>query len=35
MENKEPKTIEELKIWYKEHNLPDEKITRFFIGKKF
>lgn len=28
-----PKTIEELKIWYKERNLPDEEITRFFIGK--
>lgn len=28
-----PKTIEELKTWYIEHNLPDENITRFFIGK--
>lgn len=28
-----PRTIEELKIWYEEHGLPDERITRFFIGK--
>ena len=28
-----PKTIEELKEWYEKNNLPDEKITRFFIGK--
>ena len=28
-----PKTIDELKAWYKERNLPDESITRFFIGK--
>lgn len=28
-----PKTIEELKQWYKNHNLPPETITRFFIGK--
>lgn len=31
--NDVPKTIEELKEWYEAHNLPDEKITRFFIGK--
>lgn len=31
--NETPKTIEELKAWYKERNLPDETITRFFIGK--
>lgn len=30
-----PKTIEELKEWYKERNLPDEEITRFFIGKDY
>ena len=30
-----PKTIEELKQWYIEHNLPDEEITRFFIGKNY
>jgi hypothetical protein len=30
-----PKTIEELKQWYIEHNLPDENITRFFIGKDY
>ena len=28
-----PVTIEELKQWYKDHNLPPERITRFFIGK--
>lgn len=28
-----PRTIEELKSWYKARNLPDENITRFFIGK--
>lgn len=28
-----PKTIQELKDWYAARNLPDEKITRFFIGK--
>lgn len=31
----EPKTIEELKQWYVAHNLPDEMITRFFIGKNY
>ena len=30
-----PKTIEELKKWYVDHNLPDENITRFFIGKNY
>ena len=28
-----PKTIEELKTWYTERNLPPEETTRFFIGK--
>lgn len=28
-----PRTIEELKQWYKTHNLPPEHVTRFFIGK--
>ncbi len=28
----EPKTIEELKEWYKARNLPDPEVTRFFIG---
>ena len=28
-----PKTIEELKKWYTDHNLPPEDVTRFFIGK--
>ena len=28
-----PKTIEELKEWYKAKNLPPENVTRFFIGK--
>ena len=27
-----PKTIEELKDWYKRRNLPDPEVTRFFIG---
>ncbi len=31
--NQVPKTIEELKQWYIDHNLPDENVTRFFIGK--
>ena len=30
-----PKTIEELKQWYIDHNLPDENTTRFFIGKDY
>lgn len=28
-----PKTIEDLKLWYRARNLPSENITRFFIGK--
>ena len=28
-----PKTIEKLKQWYKDMNLPHEPVTRFFIGK--
>ena len=28
-----PRTIEELKDWYKARNLPPEEVTRFFIGK--
>ena len=28
-----PKTIQELKDWYKARNLPPEETTRFFIGK--
>ena len=31
--DKTPKTIEELKEWYRERNLPPEETTRFFIGK--
>ena len=31
--NEVPQTIDELKIWYQEHNLPPEDVTRFFIGK--
>lgn len=31
--NTVPKTIAELKQWYITHNLPDETVTRFFIGK--
>ncbi len=30
-----PKTIEELKIWYKQKNLPPKEVTRFFIGENF
>lgn len=30
-----PKTIEELKAWYRAKNLPSEDITRFFIGKNY
>ena len=30
-----PKTIEELKQWYKDRNLPPEETTRFFIGKNY
>lgn len=28
-----PRTINELKSWYKARNLPPENVTRFFIGK--
>ena len=28
-----PRTIEELKSWYKARNLPPEEVTRFFIGR--
>ena len=28
-----PRTIEELKSWYKARNLPDENITRFLLVK--
>ena len=30
-----PKTIEELKQWYVDRNLPAENVTRFFIGKDY
>lgn len=30
-----PRTIEELKQWYIDHNLPDENTTRFFIGSDY
>ena len=30
-----PQTIEELKQWYKDHHLPPEEVTRFFIGKNY
>lgn len=30
-----PKTINELKVWYKEKNLPDKEVTRFFIGEDY
>ena len=28
-----PRTIEELRSWYRARNLPPEEVTRFFIGK--
>ena len=28
-----PQTIEQLRQWYVDHNLPPENVTRFFIGK--
>ncbi len=31
----EPKTIEELKQWYKARNLPAPEVTRFFIGQNY
>lgn len=30
-----PKTIEELKAWYKSKNLPPKETTRFFIGENY
>ena len=33
--NGTPKTIEELKLWYRQRNLPPEDVTRFFIGKDY
>lgn len=30
-----PKTIEELKVWYKSKNLPPSETTRFFIGENY
>lgn len=30
-----PRTIEELQQWYREHNLPPEEVTRFFIGRDY
>ena len=30
-----PKTIEELKQWYIDRNLPPESVTRFFIGSNY
>lgn len=30
-----PRTIEELKQWYKDANLPPEETTRFFIGRNY
>ncbi|RKM62206.1 hypothetical protein D6855_01935 [Butyrivibrio sp. CB08] len=30
-----PKTIEELKDWYKKRNLPAPEVTRFFIGQDY
>ncbi len=30
--NNTPQTIEELKKWYEDHNLPPQSVTRFFIG---
>ncbi len=33
--NSQPETIEQLRDWYVAHNLPDENVTRFFIGKDY
>jgi len=30
-----PKTIEELRQWYKDRNLPPENTTRFFVGNNY
>ena len=30
---RDPRTIEELRLWYAWHKLPPEEVTRFFIGK--
>lgn len=30
-----PKTIDELKAWYSERNLPPKEVTRFFIGEDY
>ncbi len=30
-----PKTIEELRQWYRDRNLPPEEVTRFFIGTNY
>ncbi len=32
-DNSRPATIEELRKWYEDRNLPPETVTRFFIGK--
>jgi len=31
----QPKTIEELKNWYRDRGLPEYKVTRFFIGENY
>lgn len=31
----QPTTIDELKEWYKSKGLPDEEVTRFFIGRDY
>ena len=33
--NRVPTTIEELKQWYADHNLPSSNVTRFFIGEDY
>lgn len=33
MSDEQPKTIEEMKQWYVDHNLPPYETTRFFIGE--
>lgn len=33
--NHVPQTIDELKQWYKDHNLPNYYTTRFFIGENY
>lgn len=35
IENGVPQTIEELETWYLLNNLPEEEVSRFFIGRNY